>query len=107
MAFDKRIAIGHLASAGAYAIFGVNVVVCRDIATDGGIAPHRCWLNVKGTAAARELSIGDGETTGIAAMEDAGSKVSDAWYSLDGRKFNAVPTRQGVYVNGGRKVVIK
>ena len=39
MAFDKRIAIGHLASAGAYAIFGVNVVVCRDIATDGGIAP--------------------------------------------------------------------
>jgi hypothetical protein len=77
------------------------------ISTDGGIAPHRCWLNVKGTAAARELSIGDGETTGIAAMEDAGSKVSDAWYSLDGRKFNAVPTRQGVYVNGGRKVVIK
>ena len=39
MKFDKRIAIGHLASAGAYVIFGINVVVCRDIATDGGIAP--------------------------------------------------------------------
>ena len=39
MAFDKRIATGHLASAGAYIIFGVNVVVCRDIATDGGLAP--------------------------------------------------------------------
>ena len=39
MAFDKRIATGHLAAAGAYVIFGINVVVCRDIATDGGIAP--------------------------------------------------------------------
>ena len=36
---NKRLAIGHLASAGAYVIFGINVVVCRDIATDGGIAP--------------------------------------------------------------------
>ena len=39
MAFNKRIATGHLASAAAYVIFGINVVVCRDIATDGGIAP--------------------------------------------------------------------
>ena len=36
---NNRLAIGHLASAGAYVIFGINVVVCRDIATDGGIAP--------------------------------------------------------------------
>jgi drug/metabolite transporter (DMT)-like permease len=32
-------AIGHLAAAAAYIIFGVNVVVCRDIATDGGLTP--------------------------------------------------------------------
>lgn len=36
---NRNIAIGHLAAAGAYVIFGINVVVCRDIATDGGIAP--------------------------------------------------------------------
>ena len=35
----NQIAIGHLACAAAYVIFGINVVVCRDIATDGGIAP--------------------------------------------------------------------
>ena len=39
MTTDKRVAIGHLASAAAYIIFGINVVVCRDIATDGGIQP--------------------------------------------------------------------
>ena len=36
---SRDIAIGHLACAAAYVIFGVNVVVCRDIATDGGMAP--------------------------------------------------------------------
>lgn len=36
---NKNIAIGHLACAAAYIIFGINVVVCRDIATDGGLEP--------------------------------------------------------------------
>ncbi len=39
MRVDRNIAIGHLACAAAYVIFGINVVVCRDIATDGGVAP--------------------------------------------------------------------
>jgi drug/metabolite transporter (DMT)-like permease len=39
MTINRNIAIGHLAAAAAYVIFGINVVVCRDIATDGGIEP--------------------------------------------------------------------
>ena len=39
MATNKQITIGHLASAAAYIIFGINVVVCRDIAIDGNVAP--------------------------------------------------------------------
>lgn len=39
MAIDRQSAIGHAACAAAYIIFGINVVVCRDIATDGGLAP--------------------------------------------------------------------
>ena len=39
MKLNKNISLGHLAAAAAYVIFGINVVVCRDIATDGGIAP--------------------------------------------------------------------
>jgi len=31
----------------------------------------------------------------------------DAWYTMDGRKLNGVPTQRGVYMNNGRKVVIK
>ena len=40
---------------------------------------------------------------GIAAEE--GSKA-DEWYSLDGRKLGGEPTAKGVYIHGGRKVVI-
>ena len=32
---------------------------------------------------------------------------ADAWYSLDGRKLDGQPTKKGVYVNNGRKVVMK
>lgn len=39
MSSGKQVTIGHLASAAAYIIFGINVVVCRDIATDGGLEP--------------------------------------------------------------------
>ena len=39
MGWNKDITIGHLACAAAYVIFGINVVVCRDIATDGGLEP--------------------------------------------------------------------
>ena len=39
MAAVNRVTIGHLASAAAYIIFGFNVVVCRDIAIDGHVAP--------------------------------------------------------------------
>ncbi|MCR5444468.1 MAG: DMT family transporter [Bacteroidales bacterium] len=35
----KRTTVGHLVCAAAYIIFGINVVVCRDIAAEGGLEP--------------------------------------------------------------------
>ena len=70
------------------------------------------YVPANGGAAARAfvMNFGDGETTGIVSMEDGGWKMEDvnnAWYSIDGRKLNGVPTQKGVYINNGRKVVIK
>jgi hypothetical protein len=31
----------------------------------------------------------------------------DAWYTLDGRRLTGKPTAKGLYINNGRKVVIK
>jgi hypothetical protein len=77
---------------------------------DEGITAHRCWLNVSaGSSNAARLSIviGD-ESTGITTTNYTNyTNSDDAWYSLDGRKLNDKPTKKGLYINSGRKVVIK
>ena len=59
------------------------------------------------------LNFGD-EATGISDMVNNKKASTSEWYSLDGRKLNSVgagsvPTRfhKGIYINNGRKVVIK
>ena len=34
-------------------------------------------------------------------------KVDNNWYNLQGQKFNGKPTTPGIYINNGRKVIIK
>ena len=76
-----------------------------------GIAAHRCWLNVSKSTAngARVLAIGiDDETSGIESMVNVPcSMFNDHWYSLDGRKFDKQPTKKGIYINNGKKVVVR
>ena len=33
--------------------------------------------------------------------------MTNTWYTLDGRKLSKKPTASGVYINNGRKTVIK
>ena len=51
----------------------------------------------------------DNETMGIfTTTNDRNNTNSDrAWYTLDGRKLDTKPTKKGVYIFGGRKMVIK
>lgn len=75
---------------------------------DTGIIPaNRAWLQIPtaNAAGARTLQIvfGD-ETTGVDAIRTTGS---GDWYDLNGRKLPAAPTRKGVYILNGKKVVVK
>ena len=38
---------------------------------------------------------------------DVRGKMSDVWFDLSGRKLNGKPVKKGVYVQNGKKVVIK
>ena len=73
------------------------------------MAGHKAFLLVSGAVAqSRSLTmVFDDETTGInetvAKAEDAGS----GWYTPDGRKLNAKPTEKGLYINNGRKTIVK
>ena len=46
-----------------------------------------------------------GEETGIETTDY--TNYSDAWYTIDGRKLDSVPTKKGLYIHKGKKVVKK
>ena len=61
---------------------------------------------LNGTTAPQFLVIG--ETTSLGSMHNSQCIMhNDGWYTLDGRKLDKTPTTKGIYVNGGRKVVVK
>ena len=95
--------------------------------SDRTINAFRAYFHV-GTQAQEEpvaisafsLYFGDDEgTTGIVEMRNEGNEWNEGnkgikgnernafWYTLDGRRLSGKPTKSGVYINGGRKVVVK
>jgi hypothetical protein len=53
------------------------------------------------------LDFDDDVATGITTTNFTDYTDSDAWYTLDGRKLVGKPTTKGIFINKGRKVVIK
>ena len=53
------------------------------------------------------LVVDPNSTTGISPVTRQPSSLTDAWYTLDGRKLTGKPTLKGIYIFNGKKVVIK
>ena len=50
----------------------------------------------------------DGSTTAISAIAADGEMIpAQGWYTINGVKLETVPTQKGIYINNGKKVVIK
>ena len=45
--------------------------------------------------------------TGIVLMSDGRSKMEDVWFDLSGRRMGAKPTQRGLYINKGKKFMVK
>ena len=97
--------------------------------TGAFIKPMRCYLSYVGTEApapARGLTRSaaatddlpqsitvrlvsrSGETTAIGTLDTTTGKMTfDSWYTLDGVKLNGKPTKKGIYINNGKKIIIK
>lgn len=72
------------------------------------VGPNKCWISVPSDISnvkALRIVFG-GDATGIRSM-DNGQWTMDNWYDLNGRKLNGMPTKRGIYVKNGRKVVVK
>ena len=50
----------------------------------------------------------DGNVTAIGTLHTlTGEVTTDGWYTLDGKRLSTQPTQKGIYVNNGKKVIIK
>ena len=91
-------------STDSYAFNGKQFVWVKD---NLAVGANKCWLEVsKSTSNARAISIVFSETTGISGIT-GNNGISGDWYDLNGRKLQSVPTKKGVYIQNGKKVVIK
>ena len=87
-----------------YALNGKEFVWVMD---DIDIAANRAWLEIPATTTnGRALTIVFGDVTGLTTANVAKAMNGD-WYDLNGRKLQAAPTKKGVYILNGKKVVVK
>ena len=100
------------------------------LTTGASAKPMRCYLSYVGVPnQARALTRGaaatdeelpssiivrlvgaNGQTTAIGTIDTKTGEMtfdSEAWYTLDGVRLSGKPTKKGLYINNGKKVVIK
>lgn len=84
------------------------------LSESGIIGANKAYLQVltadyntaMSSSAPLRFVIEDEDATGIAEVKTV-ENTDDAWYTLNGVKLNGQPTEKGIYVNNGKKVVIK
>ena len=75
------------------------------------LTPLEAYLQVPANNVSVRITVEDfdGQTTSIKTLSAGDLKVatSEGWYTINGIKLQSAPTEKGVYINNGKKVVIK
>lgn len=90
-----------------------GVIAWYPLAAKYALKAHSAYLQLltndvftnEGTRAI-SMEFEDGVTTGFIQIATGEAEDGD-WYGIDGIKFNQKPTQRGVYINNGRKVIVK
>ena len=85
-----------------YALNGKAFVFVKN---DLAIGPNKAWLSISNSNA-RAITLVFDEATGVKEVKEVIEVKDDSFYDLNGRKVNA-PTKKGVYIMNGKKVVVK
>ena len=124
--------IGHIYGFAGVSKNDINVGDFVKVAWGAKIRPMRAyllWNDMPNAANARALTRGaaatdeelpqritvrlvgsNGETTSIGTIDTKTGEMtfdSEAWYTLDGVRLSGKPTKKGLYINNGKKIVIK
>ena len=85
-----------------YALNGKAFVFVKN---DLPVAANKAWLSISNSNA-RTINLVFDETTKITNTNLTNITNGD-WYDLNGRKLQGMPTKKGVYILNGKKVVVK
>ena len=81
------------------------------LSADGAIGANKAYLQLPTAqiSGAREFTwvYDSGEATSVHSSQFIVHSEADAWYDLNGRKLSGKPTQKGIYINNGKKVVVK
>ena len=73
------------------------------------VGPNKAWLSINtGEPSARAITLVFDETTAVEKLKNSRiEELNGNWYDLNGRKLQGIPTKKGVYIMNGKKVVVK
>lgn len=78
---------------------------------DGNYYVNSCrayfHVDLDGSAGVRQFVLNFGDERPTLVSLPSGREAAGAWYDLNGRKLSGKPTARGIYINNGKKVVIK
>ena len=86
-----------------YALNGKQFVWVKNAVEIGA---NKAWLSISTGVPSARITLVFDETTKIATTNITNLTNGD-WYDLNGRKLNGMPTKKGIYIMNGRKVVVK
>ena len=89
-----------------YALNGKQFVWVKNAIS---IAANKAYLSVTtgGQLHAPALSIVFSDATGVNGVIGVKEVNDGSWYDLNGRKLQGMPTKKGIYIMNGKKVVVK
>ncbi len=72
------------------------------------VGPNKAYLSVPSAISNVKalMIVFGGDATGVNEVNEV-IGVNDKWYDLNGRKLQNIPTKRGIYILNGRKVVVK
>lgn len=105
----SSIKAGDFVKVGAYSKIRPLRAYMTYIGSGAAPAPARHGLNRESLPERIQVVLLDanGETTGIGELNTETGDVNVEWFDLNGRKLNNQPRQKGVYIQDGKKVVVK
>jgi hypothetical protein len=92
---------------GMNSLYRIDDTVNNDDRFDAGAIFLMTLTYMKGYGAYFNWICEGATPTGITEVPEARGKMSDVWYTLDGRRLNSEPSQKGIYINKGIKILIK